>query len=167
MIRNTFFCLTLIFAFTVNGQENAEQEQINKDVWYNFMQAYQDLDASLFNQIHTDDVLRTVNDGGRMYIGREYKDKNLEVFNNWNAQRINQKIEFSFISRVQKGEFAYEIGIYKLTRKRGTNSSSAYGKFHVILKKEDGIWRIMSDADSSENGTISETDFTKGTILKF
>lgn len=152
---------------TVFAQENTEQEQINKDVWFNFMQAYQDLDASLFNQIHTDDVIRTVVDGNRMYLGKEYKDKNLEVFNNWNAKRVDQKIEFSFISRVQKEGYAYEIGIYKLTRTNGTLSNSYYGKFNVILRKENGIWRIMSDSDTNEKGTIDESHFDAGEILKY
>ena len=131
------------------------------------MQAYQDLDASLFNKIHTDDVIRTVVDADQMYIGKEYKDKNLEVFNKWNAQRINQKIEFSFISRAQKDNYAFETGIYKLTRKKGFRSESYFGKFNVILRKENDVWKIMSDSDTSESNTIGEDDFANGEVLDY
>jgi len=163
------FFLSFSFMLTaVQAQSDSlEQVQINKDVWYNFMQAYDQLDASLFNQIHTDDVLRVAADNGTMYIGQEYKDKNLEVFNRWNSQRIDQKIEFSFLSRSQKGNWAHEIGIYKLTRKRGGQSKSYYGKFNVTLQKIDSIWKIRIDSDTSENGTIDITDFEKGQILDY
>ncbi len=156
----------MLLTFPVLAQEN-EQEAINKDVWYNFMQAYQDLDASLFNQIHTEDVLRVTADNGRMLIGQEYKDQNLEVFNRWNAGKLKQKIEFSFLSRAQKENWAYEIGIYKLTRYEGSNERSFYGKFNVMLKKESGIWKIKIDSDTSEEGTIGEEDFLKGSKLEF
>lgn len=145
--------------------DSLENEQINKDIWFNFMQAYHELDAALFNQIHTDDVLRVISDSQTILVGSEYKDRNLEVFNRWNSQRVNQTIEFSFISRSVKGEWAYQVGIYKLTRKNGLSSQSHYGKFHVTLQKVNGIWKIKTDADSSENGTIDEFDFQNGTSL--
>ena len=95
MISKALFYLAFMTTSTISAQEISEEEQINRDVWYNFMQAYQDLDAMLFNQIHTDDVLRIAVDGDKIFMGKEYKDRNLEVFNNWNTQRIKQKIEFS------------------------------------------------------------------------
>ncbi len=167
-MKSIFFsCLLLVANLAIaQDQPSSEEEAINKDVWYNFMQAYQDLDASLFNQIHTDKVLRVIADADRMLIGQEYKDQNLEVFNRWNAQKIKQKIEFSFHKRVQKKNWAYEIGIYKLTRYRGGQSQSFYGKFNVTLKKESGVWKIHIDSDTSENDTIGEEDFLKGSILK-
>lgn len=157
-------CLCALSLFA-RAQSSPEQEAINKDVWYNFMQAYQDLDAGLFNQIHTDDVIRVSVDRGEMYIGQEYKDRNLEMFNRWNGERVRQKIEFSFFSRVQKGEWAHETGIFKLTRYRGFQSKSYYGKFNVTLKKAQGTWKIYLDSDTNENGSIGEDDFLKGNQL--
>lgn len=163
-----FLLVFLLCSSSLLGQiDSLEREQINKDVWYNFMQAYYELDASLFNQIHTEDVLRVVSDNGQMLIGQEYKDKNLEVFNRWNSQSINQTVEFSFLNRAQKDNWAYEIGIYKLTRKNGSRSQSYYGKFNVTLQKVGGIWKIRIDSDTSENGTIGEEDFQKGEILSY
>lgn len=147
--------------------QTTDQEAINKDVWYNFMQAYQDLDAGLFNRIHTDDVIRVPVDGNAIYIGQEYKDRNLENFNRWNGRALKQKIEFSFINRVVKGDWAYEIGIYKLTRYNGGQSKSYYGKFNVTLKKVDGLWKIFLDSDTNEGDTIDEADFQAGSILSY
>ena len=105
-------------------------------------------------------------DGNTIYVGQEYKDRNLENFNRWNGHGLKQKIEFSFISRVVKGNWAYEIGIYKLTRYSGDQSKSYYGKFNVTLKKESGTWKIFLDSDTNEQNSIGEADFQKGVILK-
>ena len=156
--------LGLCLSLNIYAQSEA-QKAIDKDVWFNFMQAYQDLDAGLFNRIHTDDVIRVPVDGNTIYIGQEYKDRNLENFNRWNGQGLKQKIEFSFISRVVKGNWAYEIGIYKLTRFKGVQSKSYYGKFSVTLKKDAGIWKIFLDSDTSEGDSIDESDFQAGKIL--
>lgn len=156
--------LLLLSQFTFS--QATEQEKIDKDVWLNFMQAYQDLDASLFNQIHTKDVLRISADADMLLFGQEYKDQNLENFNRWNAQGLKQRIEFSFLRRVQKGNWAYEIGIYKLTRYNGSESNSFYGKFNVTLKKVSGIWKIHIDSDTSEDGSIGEEQFLEGNLIR-
>ncbi len=165
-MRKFIFCLlTSIVSQLVYSQ--SEQEAINKDVWLNFMEAYENKDASLFNQIHTDDVLRISPDRNVMHIGQEYKDRNLETFNRWNERKIKQKIEFSFLSRSRKKDWAYEVGIFKLTRYGRGQSQTYYGKFHVTLKKVDGLWKIYIDSDTNENGTIGETDFLRGELLKY
>lgn len=157
---------SLLLILSVNLFSQSQTEAINKDVWFNFMQAYQDLDASLFNKIHTDDVLRIPEESGSMMIGQEYKDANLENFNRWNLAKVKQKIEFSFYSRIQKANWAYETGIYKLTRYTDSGSQSYYGKFHVTLKKVSGVWKIYIDSDNSNGGAIGEEDFQKGDVLK-
>lgn len=159
--------MALVHVF-LTQKVNEEQEQINKDVWYNFMQAYHDLDASLFNQIHTDDVIRVIADQESMLIGSEYKDRNLEVFNRWNSQKLEQRISFSFISRSIKENWAYEIGIYKLTRFNQLGEPQEYyGKFNVTLQKTEGTWKIKIDADTNENGTVDQNAYDKGDILFF
>ncbi|MBO3700302.1 nuclear transport factor 2 family protein [Roseivirga sp. E12] len=164
-MKYLFFAAALLLCTPVFSQDDSIQESIDKDVWLNFMQAYQDLDATLFNQIHTNDVIRVSSNNGLMFIGQEYKDRNLENFNRWNSQKVKQRIEFSFLNRAAKGNWAYEIGIYKLTRYNAGNSQSYYGKFNVTLKKEGSTWKIFIDSDTDENGTIGEADFQKGKIL--
>ncbi|MCE7991311.1 MAG: nuclear transport factor 2 family protein [Roseivirga sp.] len=165
MRKTILSLLVVIIGQLVYAQ--SEQEAINKDVWLNFMEAYENKDASLFNQIHTDDVLRISPDRNTIHIGQEYKDRNLETFNRWNDRKVKQKIEFSFLSRSQKRDWAYEVGIFKLTRHSGTQSQSYYGKFHVTLKKVSGIWKIFIDSDTNENNSISETDFQQGEPLNY
>lgn len=37
---------------------------------------------------------------------------------------------------------------------------SYYGKFHVILKKENGVWKLLVAYNSSENDTIHDTSYS-------
>lgn len=165
-MRVIYFFSMLLLAQCAFSQ-STEEQAINKDVWNNFMQAYQDLDASLFNQIHTSEVLRVSLNQNSLLIGQEYKDQNLETFNRWNSQKVKQKIEFSFYKRIQKGNWAYEVGIYKLTRYSNGNTQSYYKKFNVTLKKVSGVWKIQMDSDTNEEGTIGEAHFQKGSILDY
>lgn len=165
MQKIIFSLVVIIIGQLASAQ--GEQEAINKDVWLNFMEAYENKDASLFNQIHTDDVLRISPDRNVMHIGQEYKDRNLETFNRWNERKIKQKIEFSFLSRSQKSDWAYEVGVFKLTRYGRDQPQTYYGKFYVTLKKVGGLWKIYIDSDTNENGTIGEADFLKGEMLKY
>lgn len=154
-----------LMSWAAQAQELSEREAINRDVWFNFMQAYQDLNASLFNQIHTDDVLRVSVDRDEILEGRAYKDANLSTFNRWNRQKVRQQIDFSFTSRVQKGGWAHEAGVYKLTRFKAGGNQVYFGKFNVTLKKVDGVWKIYLDSDTNEGQTVNEDDFLKGDIL--
>lgn len=163
-MKRFLLCTLLLCSSPLWAQ--TEADSINRDVWYNFMQAYQDLDASLFNQIHTNDVIRVAIDGNLLLVGQQYKDQNLENFNRWNQTRVKQKIEFSFISRIQSGLWAHETGIYKLTRFTDSGSQSYYGKFQVMLKKVGDRWKIYMDSDTNEGGKIGESDFQKGDILR-
>jgi hypothetical protein len=38
-------------------------------------------------------------------------------------------------------------------------AKSFYGRFHAVLRKEEGVWKILVDTDSSENNSISEKDY--------
>lgn len=54
---------------------------------------------------------------------------------------------------------ASERGIYALTRREGGESRTFYGQFHVLFKKQAGVWQILMDYDSDEGGSIGETQF--------
>jgi len=158
------FLLGAMLVMCSNLFAQSEQAKINKDVWYNFMQACQDLNASLFNQIHTEDVIRVPVDQKQILVGREYKDANIDMFNQWNQMRIQQRIQFSFTSRIQKGDLAYETGFYKLTRYNGYETEQLYLRFNVTLKRVNGIWKIFMNADTSKEATISESDFIQAAL---
>jgi hypothetical protein len=78
----------------------------------------------------------------------------------WANDKQNQTISFRFIERIVNDEYGSERGIYKLTMNPNTEQEQHYyGKFHVLLRKEKSIWKLLADYDSSEGNTINENSY--------
>ncbi|MEM7104760.1 MAG: nuclear transport factor 2 family protein [Bacteroidota bacterium] len=158
---------TLVFCISISssciGQDKADSlaiSEIDTQVWDTFKAAYATSDGKLYNSIHTDDILRVTESGIR--IGDEYKSSILKWFGN--DDRSKRTIDFSFDQRFNKGDTAYEVGYYKVTMyKDGEVDKFFLGRFHVVLKKIEGKWKIAQDWDASKiNGvSVTEEDFEK------
>ena len=62
----------------------------------------------------------------------------------------------------------YEVGFYRVIyQEEGKENRKSYGRFHVVLKKIDGQWKIAQDWDSNSfNGRpIGQQDFDEGKKL--
>ncbi|MFW6227617.1 MAG: YybH family protein [Bacteroidota bacterium] len=141
-----------------NNQEN--MAEINRQVWYPFYKAYETLDAELFASLHDTAIFRIPADNKTIETYSEY----ISGLENWFAQNLKDNrqlnIEFRFFERINNNLTASERGIYKFSmRAPGTEEVVFYGKFHVILQKENGVWKIRMDYDSNEGGTIGEDDY--------
>jgi Uncharacterized MobA-related protein len=56
---------------------------------------------------------------------------------------MKQTVELRFTKRIGQKELAVEVGIYKTTTTNpGGENQVFYGRFHVVLRKENGIWKI-------------------------
>ena len=83
------------------------------------------------------------------------------------ASKRKRSIELRFSERMASENQALDVGIYKTTYFNVDGSTiSFYGKFLVVLRKENGIWKILVDTDSSENGTIDEKSFLLAEEMK-
>jgi len=79
----------------------------------------------------------------------------------WENATNSQTISFRFLERICNNDKASERGIYKFTvHLNSDKEQSYYGKFHVILSKEESVWKILVDYDSSENKTINEVSYS-------
>ena len=82
---------------------------------------------------------------------------------NESTKRSNQKrtLELRFIQRIAENDKAFEVGYYKFTGIQADGKTrNGYGKFHVLLRRENGIWKIVMDADASEK--TNESIFLSG-----
>jgi uncharacterized protein (TIGR02246 family) len=148
----TFFLLTLTFAAQA-------QHEIDEQVWKPFIKAFNTRDTPAFMAVHSKDLARIPRDGKAITTFAQYQKQN-EDGNKRAAADTRMTIELRFIERVASETQAYDVGIYKTTVTTGKGASqSHYGKFFVVLRKEDNRWKILVDSDSSEGGTISEKDF--------
>lgn len=157
----------LVFLFLGNSvvsQNINHLKAINTDVWENFTKSFENSDYRLFSNLHSENLVRVGGD----YKSIRGKTEYIEGYKKrWENKSINQTILFRFIERICDNEKASERGIYKLIINPNTeNEQSYYGKFHVILNKENSVWKILVDYDSSENNSISEDSYLKAFDIK-
>ena len=93
-------------------------------------------------------MIRVVQDDGAVYGYNEYFR---EVPDSTKAKWAIWKrdIELRFLQRIASIDKAFEVGYYKTTSINASTGQKkiSYGKFHVLLRKENGIWKILMDAD--------------------
>ncbi len=159
----SLFCLTFTFA------QDAEklQKEIDQEVWKPFTEAFQNMDGEAFNALHSDDVLRA-NPWG-IQVGEEYKKKTLEGYKRNKERGDKRTIQFWFEHRKTKADISYEVGYYKITSKNKDGERNHYARFHCVIQKIDGQWKITQDWDTNNiNGhKVTEDDWLKGTPLEF
>ena len=127
------------------------QKEINEQVWKPFIKAFDHDDNDAFRAVHSKEVARVIQDDNRLLGYDEYFKKVPDSLKaNWANWKKN--IELRFIQRIASNEKAFEVGYYKTTSTNVTSGEkrTGYGKFHVLLRKENGVWKILMDADARE-----------------
>ncbi|MEL6559261.1 MAG: nuclear transport factor 2 family protein [Bacteroidota bacterium] len=168
MKASMFFYVLTFVSFMTNGQVTNEfnaaiEKEVNQQLWQNFKTAFETRNATLFNSLHTDDVMRITPNGIR--VGKQYKDR---VSGNYaRTDAPERKIDFWIEHRIYTGDNGYEVGYFRIISTIDGKSNEYFGRFSVTLRKVNGKWLIAQDWDTDQiNGKkITATDFEKGTIL--
>lgn len=151
---NRIFCLFILIVLsnkTSVAQPDSLQQQINQQVWKPFIESFNNLDAKGFMAVHSKELSRVIQDGNLIYGYNQYYKETEK--GNERTKKANQKrsIELRFIQRIASHDRAFEIGYYKFTSIQPDRTPrSGYGKFYVLLRKENGAWKIAMDADASD-----------------
>lgn len=154
------FLLLLISTLTFGQAKNSDfSKEIDEQLWKSFVNSYNSRNGEKHIRIHTDDVLRITKNGIRK--GKEYQDQILKSYGRKGQPK--REIEFKFEHRIHAPNIAYEVGYFKVTVFRKDKTDEYYGRFSVVLKKEDGLWKIAQDWDIDEiNGVkITKADYEK------
>lgn len=157
--------LVLLICGSLNTFGQSVQQEINEQVWKPFIKAFNNRDTESFMAVHSKDAVRAPRDSKIVWNWDEYS-KNQK---RWNEQPKQNKhaLELRFTERISGEDLAMDVGVYKTTSfKPDGTSRSFYGRFHVVLRKESGTWKILVDTDSSEGGTIVEKDFLNATPME-
>lgn len=156
-MKSKIYIVLICISLAFNASAQTETELINKQVWEVFSEAFATLDYKLFETIHHPSFLRINGNEDIIKSRAEYLGS---YENNWQNKDRELKIEFRFLERIADEYYASERGIYKLTINPGnSNAASYYGKFHVVMKQENGKWKLTMDYDSNEENSIGEDDF--------
>ena len=162
--------IPLIIWFTctvvqVTGQ--SIQQAINDQVWKPFISAYNNHDTDSFMAVHSKDVVRSPRDAKMVLNWNEYFQQQKRGDDQGKNSGNKRQLGLRFTERIAKDNQAMEVGIYKviITDKTG-NVRTFYGRFHVALRKENGIWKILVDTDSSEGNSIDEQDYMQASPME-
>ena len=136
------------------------QKEINEQVWKPFITTFNSFDTDGFMAVHSMDVVRSARDGKSVWNWSEYKERQQKGDQRSKENKYRRNLELRFTERIAQNNLSVEVGIYKTTSYNAKGEAqSFFGRFHVVLRKEDGVWKILVDTDSSEGSTISEKDF--------
>jgi ketosteroid isomerase-like protein len=165
MAKFLLVTLSLLYCGLSFSQTDNLQQEINEQVWKPFVKAFNNNDNEAFKAVHSKEVIRVIRDDNRLLGYDEYFKK---VPESEKAKWANWKknIELRFIQRIASTDKAFEVGYYKSTSTNTTTGEKrgGYGKFHVLLRKENGVWKILMDADAKEK--TDEAIFLSGTPLE-
>ncbi len=160
---NKFILFTLflvVFTNQGNSQSLNNLKEINK-VWDKFYHAFDSLDYKLLAEIHSRKLVR-ISGGNKITDYQSYINNYKTRFKKAKDNNISNKISLRFFERINNDSIASERGIYKLIRIDNQGNKQTYhGQFHVIFKKEVGMWKILMDYDSNEENSIGEKDYIK------
>ena len=153
----------LCFTLPVDAGAQTVQDDINRDVWFPFMKAYEKLDAAHFMSLHSRDLMRVELDEHNARNYEEYALFYRNFFSRFRKSGEAIRIRFAFTHRIVEGNRALEKGFYEFTLKSDKADLKTYGAFTVILRKEQGQWKILVDSDT--NKEMSEALFQSGKLL--
>jgi ketosteroid isomerase-like protein len=157
-MRTLITLLFVIVSVTLHAQSS--QTEINTQVWKPFIKYFSDHNATAFLALHSKDVVRSPRDAKTIWGYDEYLKKQSEGDAYELKNNLKRTLELRFTERIANGDNAIEVGIYKTVVTSPDGKQQIYfGRFHVVLKKIKGTWKIIVDTDYTENNTIGENDF--------
>jgi len=161
----------LVLLFLITSLSNAfaqnEKQAVNEQVWKPFIEAFNNRDTKKFMEVHSKDVVRSSRDSKQVIGWDEYYNQMERGNKSEVASKSKRILDLRFTERIYGTDKAIEVGIYKTSYVGADGiAKSFYGRFHVVLRKENGIWKILVDTDSSENHSISEKDFLEAAPME-
>jgi len=157
---NRLILSSILILFSTESFSQDYKKEINDQVWKPFIQTFNNFDAVGFLAVHSKDVVRASRDSKEIYNWDEYLKQQKAGDQRSIEHESKRTLELRFTERIANANQAIEVGIYKTTSINSKGESrSFYGRFHVVLRRENNVWKILIDTDSSEGNTIAEKDF--------
>jgi ketosteroid isomerase-like protein len=152
--------ILLCAAVAITAHAQTSQTEINTQVWEPFITSFNNHQAEAFMTVHSIDVVRSPRDSKIVLNWDDYKKSQIEGDQQDLKAKRKRTLTLRFTDRIANDNQAVEVGVYKTSYLLSDGKTiDYYGRFHVVLRKENGVWKILVDTDSSENGTITENDF--------
>ena len=117
--------------------------------------------------VHSKDVIRSPRDAKMVLTWNEYFEQQKRADDQGKKSGSKRQLGLRFTERIANDNQAIEVGIYKgTTTDKIGNVRTFYGRFYVALRKENGIWKILVDTDSSDGNTIDEEEYLQARSME-
>lgn len=151
--------ILLLFVSSNLFAQNAQKE-INEQVWKPFIKGFEEGNTEMFMGVHSQDLVRSGRESKKVLTWKDYYSETKGGNERRATDKTKLNIELHFTERINNDTQAIDVGIYKTSWATADGKSGAgYGRFHVVLRKESGTWKILVDTDSVEGRTIDEAKF--------
>ena len=161
------FKIVLILLSAVHFNTFAKDERtqtIDHQVWKPFIESWKLMDAKRQVSLYTQDVVRVSEKFNSLENGPKYLSNLKSMMQNMSTKGITSEIKLFFNSRLHRETHAWDSGVYKAVMNHPQKGKmTQYAEFSVLLKREDGKWKIALDSDKS----ITQQEFearTKSTV---
>jgi hypothetical protein len=139
-------------------------KEINDQVWKPFIAHFISGNKEGFRAVHSKRITRVEIDRGAVLDYEKYFPP-VNSDRKQPSQSFSRLFELRFDKRISNGTKAWESGYYKGTvMQEGKEPRSYYGRFFVVLEKEEGAWKILVDADTGKEA--NEENFNKAFPLE-
>jgi hypothetical protein len=162
--------LLLIAAFFCYASVNAQSDslkwvnEINEQVWKPFTAHFISGNKEGFRNVHSKRITRVEIDRGKVLDHEKYFPP-INSNGKQPSQSFQRLFELRFDKRISDGKKAWESGYYKGTvLQEGKEPRSYYGRFFVVLEKEEGTWKILVDADTGKDA--NEESFSRASSME-
>jgi len=156
--------LALLMLISLVGLGQTAVQEINEQVWKPFTQAIINQDVDKFISLHSKDLVRAERNDKKVLSYDQYKTAMEQSWPKWKESNkkgnVQYTFELRFLERISNETQAFEVGYFKNeTINPNGEKRVGYGQFHVALRKENGVWKILVDSDSNNGRTITEEMF--------
>jgi len=142
------------------AQTTTTQTTINDQVWRPFIQAYNALDADAFLAVHHADAIRIIRDSDQILPATAYGENIRQNMAAAQQRGMKRHIELRFTERFASADLAFEAGYYKAVSTFSADEQyTFFGRFNVVLRRDNGRWKILLDSDTNDGNTVGDKDF--------
>lgn len=127
---------------------------IDDEVWEPFRAAYAAGDAEAFLALHAPSLIRAGGPAGEVLDHSAYARQIREFFALVASRGDKAAIDVRFTERLSAGDLASDRGHARVTISLADGTERvSYTRFHVLLRRTEDRWRIVSDYDSPAEGS--------------
>jgi ketosteroid isomerase-like protein len=127
---------------------------INEQVWIPFCESFARNDGETFLALHTSDAVRVSIDRKDVTSGSAFFERTRARMQRSRDAGRAGTLTLRFTRRTHGTDAAFETGVYRYASQSGDHVG--YGRFTVLLRKVDGVWKVALDADEPADAASFE-----------